>query len=110
MKPHTIGVRGTRRPAFDTLRPRRLPAPTMENWSWQLQGSCLGCPSEVFFPDGKRGHPLKRLEDRAKEICRDCPVLSTCRNYALTAPEMHGVWGAMTALERARLLTRIRNI
>jgi hypothetical protein len=110
MKPHRIDLPGTGRPAFDTLRPRWLPAPTLENWSWQLRGSCLGYPSEVFFPDGKQGQPLQHLEDRAKDICRDCPVLSMCRNYALSAPEMHGIWGAMTARERAKLLARIRGI
>lgn len=94
----------TGRPAFSTLHPNRLPAPTTENWSWQLHGSCLGYPSEIFFPDDKRGQPLKRLENQAKDICRDCPVLSKCRDHALTAPEAFGVWGAMTAVERAKLL------
>jgi WhiB family transcriptional regulator, redox-sensing transcriptional regulator len=100
----------TRRPAFNTVHPRWLPAPTTENWNWQLRGSCLGYPSEVFFPDDKRGQLLRHLEDQAKEICRDCPVLSKCRDYALTTPEPYGVWGAMTAIERAKLLARIRRI
>jgi WhiB family transcriptional regulator, redox-sensing transcriptional regulator len=89
---------------YATARPRNLPRPLMQEWSWQYQGECRGYPIEVFFPDG-RGHRLQTLEDAAKRICRKCPVLASCREYALRAPEAYGIWGGLTSRERALLLS-----
>jgi len=73
-------------------------------WRWQLRGSCQDFPAELFFPEEE---PRKRIrrerEERAKRICRGCPVLSMCRDHALAVPEKYGVWGAMTTQERAKL-------
>jgi WhiB family transcriptional regulator, redox-sensing transcriptional regulator len=85
------------------INPVRLPPPVFEEWEWQLQGSCRGQPTDVFFPEGLRGARLKRLEYRAKRICADCPVLVQCRDHALRTPEAWGIWGAMTSRERADL-------
>lgn len=80
------------------------PRPLMQEWSWQFQGECKDYPIEMFFPDG-RGRHLQRLEDAAKRICRKCPVLASCRDHALRAPEAYGIWGALTSRERAHLLS-----
>ena len=72
-----------------------------EAWQWQLYGHCRGADSEVFFhPDGERGRARAERAYRAKRICRDCPVLAQCRDYALTVGEPFGVWGGMTEEER----------
>ena len=84
----------------------QLPSPTEDSWSWQRQGKCLGYPLEVFFPDDRSRSDLRRHENAAKLICRQCPVLEQCRDHALQTPEHHGVWGAMTATERAQKLLR----
>jgi WhiB family transcriptional regulator, redox-sensing transcriptional regulator len=84
----------------------KLPAPVFEEWSWQLQGRCRGLPSEVFFPETVSRYGVRRREEDAKRICLDCPVLAKCRDYALRTPELHGVWGAMSAGERAQVLLR----
>lgn len=90
------------RPAIPFYRsPRNLPPPAFDEWSWQLHGLCRDHPAEVFFPEELRGRPLRRREDAAKAICRACPVLDQCRSHALSAPEPYGIWGAMTARERA---------
>ncbi|WP_330220077.1 WhiB family transcriptional regulator [Mycolicibacterium peregrinum] len=90
------------RPAIPFYRsPRNLPPPAFDAWSWQLHGLCRDHPAEVFFPEELRGRPLRRREDAAKAICRACPVLDRCRSHALSAPEPYGIWGAMTARERA---------
>ena len=89
---------------YATARPRNLPRPLIQEWSWQFQGECKDYPIEVFFPDG-RGRRLQTLEDAAKRICRKCPVLTSCRDYALRAPEAYGIWGALTSRERAHLLS-----
>jgi WhiB family redox-sensing transcriptional regulator len=82
----------------------RLPPPTEDAWNWQLRASCLGHPLEVFFPDDHARSSLRRREDAAKRICLQCPVVAECRDHALRTPEHHGIWGAMTAQERAREL------
>lgn len=92
------------RTIFDSFQPRRLPPPLLEEWTWQLEGSCRGLPSETFFPEALRGKHLRAREAAAKSICQACPVLTNCRDHALRAPEMHGIWGATTPLERAQTL------
>ncbi|WP_272868660.1 WhiB family transcriptional regulator [Mycolicibacterium peregrinum] len=100
--PQAIRDTPVSRPAIPFYRsPRNLPPPAFDEWSWQLHGLCRDHPAEVFFPEELRGRPLRRREDAAKAICRACPVLDRCRSHALSAPEPYGIWGAMTARERA---------
>lgn len=40
--------------------------------------------------------------DLARVACGLCPVRPECGAYALAAPERLGVWGGLTAAERAR--------
>jgi WhiB family redox-sensing transcriptional regulator len=89
---------------YATARPRNLPRPLLKEWSWQQHGKCRNHPLELFFPDG-RGHRLRTREDAAIGICRRCPVLASCTEYALRAPEAYGIWGALTPRERAHLLS-----
>ena len=82
-----------------------LPAPTEAAWSWQLKGKCLEYPPEIFFPEEQGWSTRRRQrENEAKRICRACPVLAECREHALRTPELFGIWGAMTARERAQVL------
>ncbi|MFV9429029.1 WhiB family transcriptional regulator [Rhodococcus aetherivorans] len=55
----------------------------------------------VLSPDNIRGPARARLEKLAKDVCRRCPVLAACRDHALCTRELHGIWGGMTARERA---------
>lgn len=82
----------------------RLPPPTEDAWGWQRQGNCLGHPPAVFFPEDDLTPGRRRREEAAKRICRGCPVLAQCLEHALKTPETHGVWGAMSARERAKEL------
>lgn len=85
----------------------RLPGPVEKLWEWQLHGSCRGLDSSVFFhPEYERGPARVAREERAKTICRACPVLRQCRQHALAAREPYGVWGAMTARERREATER----
>jgi hypothetical protein len=47
-------------------------------------------------------------EERAKRICRDCPVIAECREHAVRTPETYGIWGATTPRERAGSITANR--
>lgn len=42
----------------------------------------------------------KAAEDYAKELCKDCPLLVACGEYALAANEIDGIWAGMTPSER----------
>ncbi|WP_331722919.1 WhiB family transcriptional regulator [Nocardia sp. NBC_00511] len=69
--------------------------------SWQSLGSCKGLDSTLFFhPDGERGRARSTRERSAKKICRECPVLSQCRAYALSTKQTYGIWGGMSEQER----------
>jgi WhiB family transcriptional regulator, redox-sensing transcriptional regulator len=67
---------------------------------WQRRGRCLNLPSEVFFPEDATRRNRRANEERAKRICRDCPVIAECREHAVRTPETYGVWGATTPRER----------
>jgi WhiB family transcriptional regulator, redox-sensing transcriptional regulator len=85
----------------------RSPRPLLEDWTWQERGSCRNMPTELFFPEDGSRHHRSANEQRAKRICRDCPVLAECREHAVAIQEPFGVWGAMTALERARSIAAV---
>lgn len=83
-----------------------LPAPLTSNWDWQLHAHCRGFAVSTFFPArGTRGSELRRAEESAKQVCARCPVLNDCRSHALNNAEPYGVWGGMSARERAATLT-----
>jgi WhiB family transcriptional regulator, redox-sensing transcriptional regulator len=71
-----------------------------EGWSWQLRGSCLAYPAELFFPEEEGRRTRRQREEQAKRICLQCPVLTACREHALKTPERYGIWGATTPRER----------
>jgi WhiB family redox-sensing transcriptional regulator len=84
------------------------PRATLNDWTWQRHGHCVGVPSEVFFPEEEERRQRRRREAQAKLICEGCPVLAACREHALRTPETYGVWGAMSPAERAQVLLRGR--
>lgn len=81
-----------------------LPGPNTDFWDWQLHGLCRGEASDVFYhPDGERGRARAQRENRAKAICRTCPVISTCRDHALKVAEPYGIWGGLSESERLNI-------
>ena len=87
----------------------RLPKPVTEVWDWQKEGLCRGRDSAVFFhPDNERGTARMAREEKAKQLCRVCPVLTQCRSHALAVQEPYGVWGGMGEDERRRLIAEAR--
>ena len=43
-----------------------------------------------------------RRENAAKKLCAQCPVIRSCRDYALDAVEAYGVWGGRNNGEGAQ--------
>ena len=88
-----------------------LLVPVAENWDWQVRGLCRGKDSQYFFhPADERGAARAAREERAKAICRSCPVLVRCRQHALTVEEPFGIWGAMGERERREAISHRRRL
>ncbi|MFI7448043.1 WhiB family transcriptional regulator [Nonomuraea sp. NPDC049714] len=66
--------------------------------AWMADGLCSQTDPEEFFPD------TGESSDAAKQVCRDCPVRERCLEYALAEGIEFGVWGGLTASERAKRL------
>lgn len=84
-----------------------LPLAVEADWEWQLRGACRTADGELFFhPYGEREPSRSRREQAAVRICASCPVLETCRDFALLHREPYGVWGGQTEAERHAVLAR----
>ena len=83
-------------------RPANPTPPASEVTAWMAHGNCRNYPPSAFFPSDGVG------VDRARKICRTCPVIEPCLEYALEHRIDHGVWGATSERERRRILKRRR--
>lgn len=74
---------------------------------WQLRSLCRGNHAHLFFPPStfERKEDRERREARAKAICKVCPVVVDCANYAITIREPFGIWGGLTEMERRELIS-----
>jgi WhiB family redox-sensing transcriptional regulator len=55
---------------------------------WRDRALCLEYEPAMFFPDSGD----KKGIARAQMVCRACPVLVECRQYAQEAGERYGIW------------------
>lgn len=76
---------------------RRAPQGLDRRDDWRDSALCAQTDPTVFFPD--KGESA----GEAKHTCLACPVRAQCLTYALTNNETFGVWGGLTARERAAL-------
>jgi WhiB family redox-sensing transcriptional regulator len=89
------------------LQPQQLPGTNSDVWDWQIKGLCRGEDSAMFFhPEGERGRARTQRETRAKQMCRQCPVITQCRTHALRVGEPYGIWGGLSEADRETLLKR----
>lgn len=67
---------------------------------------CAETDAELWFPEKGSGS-TSRI---AKRLCRTCPLLAVCRDYALTHPRetRFGIWGGLSEYERRELRRRRR--
>ncbi|ASU85367.1 WhiB family transcriptional regulator [Nocardiopsis gilva YIM 90087] len=71
----------------------------MWNRDWAGRGLCRETDPDAMFVQGA-------AQNRAKLICRGCPVRTECLADALDNRVEFGVWGGMTERERRALLRR----
>ena len=68
--------------------------------NWMAHGLCAHEDPAVFFPNDGVG------VIKAQRICRQCPKLDHCLDYALTNKIDHGVWGGESERSRRRMIRR----
>jgi WhiB family redox-sensing transcriptional regulator len=66
---------------------------------WRFRAECRTEEPELFFPVGTSGPALDQTA-RATAVCRRCPVMNPCRDWALMTGQATGVWGGMTEDQR----------
>lgn len=60
--------------------------------------ACAGQDTDLWFPEhGGTGAV------RAINICRECPLVARCADWALQQPHLRGVWGGLTETDRRRV-------
>ncbi|WP_457659213.1 WhiB family transcriptional regulator [Streptomyces microflavus] len=59
----------------------------------------------MFFPIGTTGPALIQIEE-AKAVCRRCPSMEQCLQWALENGQDQGVWGGLSEDERRALKRR----
>jgi WhiB family redox-sensing transcriptional regulator len=70
--------------------------------AWQESAACRAEDLNLFFgPDGESRFDREEREEKAKAICRRCPVAQACLDGAIARGERAGVWGGLNADEIA---------
>lgn len=69
--------------------------PMHDNTDWRRLAACRNASVEIFF-DSNDPSP-------ARQLCWSCPVSGSCLSYALRTSQTFGMWGGLTARERAVL-------
>jgi hypothetical protein len=62
---------------------------------------CAEVDPEVWFPEDGRNYKYRTPEAvYAKQLCKRCPAIQECREYALRYTELYGIWGGLDPTER----------
>jgi WhiB family transcriptional regulator, redox-sensing transcriptional regulator len=61
---------------------------------------CNETNSELFFPDE---YTDVMAVEKARTICRSCPLINECIAYAIEIPSLEGIWGGTTPRQRIRM-------
>jgi WhiB family transcriptional regulator, redox-sensing transcriptional regulator len=70
--------------------------------AWRQRAACRGVDPDIFYPVSEEE------AEEARAICRACPVLESCLEWALSNRERDGVWGGATERERRRIIRQRR--
>ncbi|MFF0205979.1 WhiB family transcriptional regulator [Streptomyces sp. NPDC005017] len=66
---------------------------------WRGRAACVGEDPELFFPLSDSS-AAEASASQARAVCRRCPVILSCRTWAIEHGEDDGIWGATTASQR----------
>lgn len=73
---------------------------------WMDQASCQYVDPELFYQDD--GQLSQRKAEAAVKVCRHCPVIKECLQWAFRVDDQFGVLGGMTPRDRRRLKEKMR--
>lgn len=68
--------------------------------AWQEHAFCRGRTDLFYAVNDERASTRRKREDRARALCRSCPVVDECRDWARVNREF-GLWGAEDEEQRA---------
>ena len=71
--------------------------------SWRDDALCAQIDPELWFPE--KGGPTTE----PKRLCRLCPVIAECLQFALDTDQRFGIWGGQSTIQRQVLLGKRRN-
>jgi WhiB family transcriptional regulator, redox-sensing transcriptional regulator len=66
---------------------------------WRHRAKCREVDPELFSAIGNTGRALLQIEE-AKAVCRQCPVLELCLEWALSTGQDAGVCGGTSEDDR----------
>jgi excisionase family DNA binding protein len=69
----------------------------IEDFGWRVDSVCREHPTQLWFAASSRDIAT------AKALCDDCTVQSPCLEFALSRPELLGIWAATSPSERSIL-------
>jgi Transcription factor WhiB len=73
---------------------------TEPNPDWRKSAACRQEDPDLFFPKGYEG-PWQLVIEQAKAVCRRCPVVDACLDFADAIGATDGIFGGLTEKERA---------
>jgi WhiB family redox-sensing transcriptional regulator len=86
-----------------------LPEPDYPDFEEFGPPPCSETDPEAFFsedaPDGSMTKARGRYtyEYEAKKVCGGCEYMHACRAYAMDHPEILGIWGGTTEIDRSKI-------
>lgn len=74
--------------------------------TWRDHAACRDEDPEIFFPVGESG-PAQLQILEAQAVCRRCPVIEHCFQWAIETGQEHGIWGGTTEADRKNHRRRV---
>lgn len=73
----------------------KIPVPT-------FNGDCKGKPTDWWFPEHWPESDNRATIAQAREICANCGVREECLDFALSFPNLQGIWGGLSPRQRIK--------
>ena len=70
--------------------------------AWRTRARCREEDPELFFPTGNNAAADYQTQE-AKAVCRRCPVMESCLQWALETGQDTGIWGGTSEDERRNM-------
>lgn len=71
----------------------------MEDY-WYEDAKCRGMDTSLFFL--QRGETTPEAK-RVKDVCKECPVIRQCLDFAIENKIQHGIFGGLAPKDRRKV-------